>query len=74
MSAYDIGEAQPGKQFVGGGVRQIERLMGPRAPVVGLERVDRIYPELGRAAGVALDTGVSGDQILFFRIVWGEAD
>jgi hypothetical protein len=33
--------------------------MGPRAPAVGLERVDRVQPELGRAVGVRLTLGSS---------------
>ena len=48
LCANDIAETQPVEQFVGGSVRQTQRLMSARGAVVGLQRVDRIQPAAGR--------------------------
>jgi hypothetical protein len=42
LSANDIAESQPGEQFVGGGVCQVQRLVSAWGAVVKLQRVDRI--------------------------------
>jgi len=54
-------------------MRQVQRLMSARGPVVGLQRVDRIQSELCRPACIAFNPGAR-DQIPLCRVIGCEAD
>ena len=55
-------------------MRQTQRLMSARRAVVGLQRVDRIQPQLGGSGSIAFDLVWACDQIPLRGIVGCEAD